>query len=218
MSIAAFDEAAGNHPLGSGEVPGHRIMKRYSGADVTVYQNLTDPSEISIAYRGSDFLNPHTVLGDIKSDIAIAFGLEGFDSKFINAKSLYNRVAKENSGSRIHLTGHSLGGGEAAYVARATGAQADVFNPGIGIDAPFRSLFGEENPNIHIRRVPFDPISIGGEFPSEGDETWYWPGNANVHGISGIRAGREIAHPSTTRALRKKAFNAGLEWVVSSIL
>jgi len=71
----------------------------------------------------------------------------------------------------------------AAYVSRHTGAKATIYNPGIGIDAIYRTATGATNPNIEIARVPLDPVSVGAEFPSEGKETWYAPKELNVHGL-----------------------------------
>jgi len=178
MSEEAYNEAGG---IGPGTVKGHKILKKYSGRDATVYEN-PQSGELTIAYRGTR-IDRHP-LSDLTADAALALGLEGYNSRFQSSDALYKKLRKARPKTKIHLTGHSLGGGEAAYVARNhKNAEADVFNPGIGVDAIGRTLVGERQSNIHIHRVPLDPLSIGSELPSEGDMNRYGANQWNVHGL-----------------------------------
>lgn len=163
MSQAAYSEGTADN------ITGHRLLPKYSDADYSTYRNLST-GELTIAFRGSKF---HKYLGDYRADTMIALGLEGYDPKFQKALEVYDSVHEAFPDSRLTLTGHSLGGGEAAYVARKRGAPAEAFDPGIGIDAIYRTIRGKRNNNIHIRRNPLDPVSIGGEFPSEGKVSRY---------------------------------------------
>jgi len=108
MSSGAYSEGTADN------IPRHRLLPQYSGADYSTYRNLST-GELTIAYRGSKF---HKYLGDYRSDGMIALGLEGYDPKFQKALEIYDTVHEAFPDARLSLTGHSLGGGEAAYVAR----------------------------------------------------------------------------------------------------
>jgi len=169
-------EEAGRH--GTGNIVGHEIIRSMSGEDSTVYRNSA--GQFIIAYRGTRF-DRHP-FSDAAADIAIATGFEFKSPRFQKALSTYWALRQLHPKADIHLTGHSLGGGMAAYVARATGEGATVYNPGIGIDAIPRTIVGVRNPHIEIHRVPTDPLSVGSELPSEGIMKRYRQRQYNPHG------------------------------------
>lgn len=184
MSNAAYNEAGSSHPFsGDLEAPSYEKMVRHlSGSDSTVYHNLDHPDEYTIAYRGSRF--ERHLASDTGADLAIATGLEGYNPRFRKALATYDALRLEHPKASIHLTGHSLGGGEAMYVSRQRGAKATAFDPGMGIDAFVRTLRGVRNGNIDIERVPLDPVSALSELPSEGTMHWYRPRTYNPHNLS----------------------------------
>jgi len=178
-SNASYAEAG---RYGSPDIYGHEFVRNLSDSDSSVYTNKL--GQYIIAYRGSRF-DRHA--SDYAADASLVFGLEGWNPRFVHALTKYRKVKVLAGDNAVHLTGHSLGGAEAAYVARQTGAKATIYNPGIGIDAILRTATGARHPNIEIARVPIDPLSVGAEFPSEGKETWYRPRGLNPHSMGNFK-------------------------------
>ncbi len=102
-----------------------------SGMGAVAIQNL-DTKEVVIAYRGTDAIerNVKEAIKDYETDLAIASGgnkvVEAGLNQFQDAYNFYECI-KKNTGitdpSKITITGHSLGGGLAQYVAYKTKGQ-----------------------------------------------------------------------------------------------
>ncbi len=102
-----------------------------SGMGAVAFQN-PDTKEIVIAYRGTHGIerNIKEAIKDYEADLAIASGgnkvVEAGLNQFQDAYNFYECI-KKNTGitdpSKITITGHSLGGGLAQYVAYKTKGQ-----------------------------------------------------------------------------------------------
>ncbi len=99
-------------------LPGYSIIKSArvtdSGMQAVAYQNLTT-GEILISYQGTNLSDPAMAAAQIAADKDLALGKT--PPMFIDAAAFYDRVRKENGNTPIYLTGHSIGGGAAEYIA-----------------------------------------------------------------------------------------------------
>ena len=102
-----------------------------SGMGAVAIQNL-DTKEVVIAYRGTDAIerNVKEAIKDYETDLAIASGgnkvVEAGLNQFQDAYIFYECIKKDTGitdPSKITITGHSLGGGLAQYVAYKTKGQ-----------------------------------------------------------------------------------------------
>lgn len=114
------------------QTAGWSIDRDLSGKNAAVY---TKDGKVSISYRGTDFTNPD----DVEADAHIMVGKQKHSERFKEAEDLYKRArTKYGDKSQFRLTGHSLGGSQAAHVARKFADKHDttaaVFNPGRGVD------------------------------------------------------------------------------------
>ena len=133
-------------------LPGWEIVENLSDNYSTVFKNKND---IVISYRGT---NP-THLEDLVADTHIAIGNEKGSIRFQNALSKYNLVKQiMGKNSNVIVTGHSLGGSLAHYVAKNTGAESHLFNLGSSpLDFVKNNTF-DYNENIY--HIDGDPLSM----------------------------------------------------------
>jgi len=82
--------------------------------------------DIIIAYRGTE----PSQLNDLATDVEMFTGY--LNGQFDDALSFYDEVASENPDKNITLTGHSLGGALASYVAINRGVRCDNINGATG--------------------------------------------------------------------------------------
>jgi hypothetical protein len=90
-----------------------------------------------ISYRGTNPLD----VADLAADAAIALGWNHMSGRFWEADRTYQAAVKKYGADNVEVTGHSLGGAEALYVARKYGAGGTVFNPG---ESPFGEYAEEQ--------------------------------------------------------------------------
>ncbi|MBZ0328735.1 type VI secretion system tip protein VgrG [Halomonas sp. ANAO-440] len=79
-----------------------------------------DSLELALAFKGTNF----SVTEDIKNNLAQGMNINA--EYYERAVSLGNSL--KESGAKIHITGHSLGGGLASAASRASGLSATTFN------------------------------------------------------------------------------------------
>lgn len=89
-----------------------------SGPDHTVYHKA---GKAKVAYRGTRPSN----FKDLAADALLAVGLQDKSNRFKRAVRTAERV-KQKYGD-VSVTGHSLGGAQAAYVSRAVGVKGTGF-------------------------------------------------------------------------------------------
>ena len=111
-------------------VKGWKLDPELSGVNRSVY---TKDGKAKVAYRGTDLTNPKTRFADLGTDVLVGLGLQGLSSRVKNAKRTAELTAQKYGRENTSLTGHSLGGTQAAQVSRATGLPATGFNTGWGL-------------------------------------------------------------------------------------
>lgn len=139
---------------------------------------LVSGSDAILAYKGTNAKD----FSDLKADFDIA--VDGFDysgdTRFEQATAQFDKARADHPGVNFKVTGHSLGGSEAMWVARENpGVTANVFNPGIvgpsgeeTIDIGSMNTildifglrdkdYGSEYNNINVLRMDGDLVSAG---------------------------------------------------------
>ncbi|WP_443946647.1 DUF6443 domain-containing protein [Pedobacter sp. AW1-32] len=96
--------------------------------------------------------------GDVIADISQPMGTS---SQYAQASANAIQISNTLGDSELTFTGHSLGGGEAALNAYATGRDAITFNPAGLSDKTIKKYAGEKNPssNIDAYIMRTDPLN-----------------------------------------------------------
>lgn len=147
-------------------LPGYAIDDVLSSPDHVVLHN-DSAKKLIVAYRGTDVGNA----SDLSADVTIAKDGVSYkdDPRFTQAVWQYQMATVKYNDYDAKVTGHSLGGSQAAWVSRETGAEAHVFNPGMvgmkltqDMSASFGYLkAGGQYDNMHIYRMDGDVVSGG---------------------------------------------------------
>ena len=99
-------------------LPGYKYLDsarvESSGMQAVAYQNLTT-GEIVISYQGTNLSDPAMAAAQIAADKDLALGKT--PPMFIDARAFYDEVRKDYGNTPIYVTGHSIGGGAAEYIA-----------------------------------------------------------------------------------------------------
>lgn len=165
----------------------------------------------TIAYRGTDLF--HANASDLVADLELTLGMNDVAQRFHQAEDIYSKTVAKYGEGNVEVTGHSLGGAEALYVARNHHISGTVFNPGqVPVGDYAAKEFGEtlEGTNKSdvttvlttdhwLRNFPdrykfgADAISVSSEaFPEKrvyverkdyGWKTWGLIGSLNAHGL-----------------------------------
>ena len=110
-------------------LPGYSVDARLSSNDHVVLRNDAEKKAI-VAYRGTDVGN----VSDLAADYHIATKGDDFSEsiRFHKAMTDYRNARESLPGYDFTVTGHSLGGAQAMWVARQDpSVNAVVFNPGV---------------------------------------------------------------------------------------
>lgn len=126
---------------------GYEIDTELSGPDRRVY--VRDKSDVVIAFRGTNPQNKR----DIWADLAMVGHLEQKTNRFKNSLDVSRRAVEKYGKENIRVTGHSLGGSQAIYVANQLDLKGDAYNPFTTNDLKNES----SKFNVHI--TPGDPVS-----------------------------------------------------------
>jgi RHS repeat-associated protein len=184
--------------------PGYRLLSIYSvnpdgsGTNAVVYQNKAN-GNIIIAYEGTDSLS------DYGTDAANAAGYKS--SRYTAAVDIANSIMQQYQNNNVIVTGHSLGGGEAALVGAATGLTTITFNAA-GVDPTQYGDSSSNTGNITNYSILGEPLSTS-QFSNpllpqaQGTQiilapvTYPTAGNALNHSMSSVLAA--IGAPSPGR-------------------
>ena len=112
---------------------GYTLDNELSNNDAAVYSK---GDHVAIAWRGTKLDNA----SDLATDAKIMSGEQAGTKRFREAEDLYQKVRKKHKTKKMSLTGHSLGGSQAAHIGeKYADAKHNtvVFNPGRGIDAGY---------------------------------------------------------------------------------
>ena len=129
FSVLAMDAYYHNNDQGDQTPPFDKISINVdypADADFAATAYKTGDNQITIAYRGTDNLNPFG--GDVWDGYGIAVGLTESQQQLVNAILFYQAVKKAHPNDEIILTGHSLGGALAGLVGSLYDEQAFVFD------------------------------------------------------------------------------------------
>lgn len=134
---------------GQQEVNGWQQDVQLSNHDRKVYHK---DGKAKVVFRGTDVKNKR----DIGTDALVALGLQDFSSRMRNATRTTDLAIKKYGKDNVSLTGHSLGGSQAAYVSRKLGVKATGFNAAMSpVDVLRKRTYG----NFHQVSTSNDPIS-----------------------------------------------------------
>jgi hypothetical protein len=106
---------------------------------VKVFVNYVYRS-VTVAFRGTYTKSLGSIKDDLRSDIAIAFGLESSNKRFHDSNKLFHVVKDKYPGYKIDVTGHSLGGQITKYMTDRNLDVVDtnyIFSRGSGVFEPF---------------------------------------------------------------------------------
>lgn len=158
---AAMSQAAYSHR----EVPGYTRDTQLSSADWDVYVN-DQTKRATIAFRGTDASHPwkSTFWRDMGADAARYFGAEKINSRFKRVDRVTQQVIDKYGGvDNVEVTGHSLGGAEAAYVSDKYKVHATTYNALVTPRDIIRNRAGKEDWSNVTQNITFgDPFSTGG--------------------------------------------------------
>jgi hypothetical protein len=135
--------------------PGYKLLSIYSvnpdgsGTNAVVYQNIQNRNLI-IAYEGTSSLS------DWGTNAANVAGIQS--SRYTAAVDIANSLMQQYQNNTITVTGHSLGGGEAALVGAATGLTTITFNAA-GVDPTQYGHSSADTGNITNYSILGEPVS-----------------------------------------------------------
>lgn len=163
---------------GAQEVDGWEKDVELSNENRTVYQK---EGKAKVAFRGT---NPKN-LKDLGTDLLVGLGLQDKSSRMKNAVKATDMVIAKYGKENVSLTGHSLGGSQAAYVSRARGLDATGFNAAFSrVDEVRNRTYSK----FHAVQTKSDPI--GGTVRNVrkvGKKTWVNSNSWNPHALSNFR-------------------------------
>lgn len=169
---AALSQAAYS---GTQEVHGWEKDIELSNENRTVYHK---GGKAKIAFRGTNVRN----IKDLGTDVLVGMGLQDKSSRMKNALKTTDLAIAKYGKENVSLTGHSLGGSQAAYVSRKRGLKGTGFNPAWSkIDEMRNRTYS----HFHAIQIASDPISAGtAKIGKIGKKTWVHSKTWNPHAIS----------------------------------
>ncbi len=137
---------------------------------------LSNGKDMIIAYRGTE----PTTREDIRNDIAMA--RNRLPAQATDAIAVYDKVARENPGMDISVTGHSLGGSLGEIVSGIRGVFAATFNA-YGVRDMFKSGIKLKENNVinYVNEKDYIAMVNGQSHIGEIYAVPEKPGSANSH-------------------------------------
>lgn len=131
---------------------GYDIDTELSGPDRRVYVN--SQKKAIIAFRGTNPSNKR----DVWADLAMAAHLESKTNRFKNSLDVSRRAVDKYGAENIQVTGHSLGGSQAIYVANKLNLAGEAYNPFIS------SSIRNKSDKFKVHVTVGDPVSYPGTY------------------------------------------------------
>jgi hypothetical protein len=196
----ALSEAA--YKGGNSAPTGYSVVKNYTikddGTDAVLFKN-DQTGGLVLAYCGSRF-----TIGDWWTNFVNAFGYRA--SRYVAAEKIALTVQDQNPGVSITFVGHSLGGGQAALAAAATGLDAITFNAS-GVNPANYGCQMPAQGQITNYRIVGEPLTTLQTFMpliprALGTQKDMWPvtvptpGNGLNHGIDAVGSALNAYHGS----------------------
>ena len=91
------------------------------------YSTYVKNGKAQVAYRGTD-LKGKNKWRDLGADILVGLGLQDLSNRVKKSVRVADRAAAKYGRENTSLTGHSLGGSQAAYAPRKTGLRGTGYN------------------------------------------------------------------------------------------
>lgn len=155
MSAASY----GHRPI-----PGYTRDDSLSSADWDVYVNDMT-GNATIAFRGTDIKHPYksTFWRDLGADTAVLFGAQKLNNRFKRVDRITKQVIDKYGYNNVTLTGHSLGGAEAAYASNKYKLNAITYNAFVSPIDVVKNRFGATDwSNVTQNIVLGDPVASYG--------------------------------------------------------
>ena len=139
---------------------GYKYDPKLSTREQKVFFNPNTKKAV-MAFRGTDPNDKKTKTKDFISDLAILSGTQRFNKRFRDSDDEFQKLKTKYAGYDVDVTGHSLGGALADYVAKRSIGRiggAYTYSRGTGPMDMFRNS-SYKTFDISNR---FDPISLSG--------------------------------------------------------
>ena len=139
---------------------GYKYDPKLSTREQKVFYNPVTRRAV-MAFRGTDPHDKKTIVKDFISDAAIFTGTQRFNKRFRKSDDEFQKLKTKYAGYDVDVTGHSLGGALADYVAKRNIGRigsAYTYSRGTGPVDMFRNS-SYKTFDISNR---FDPISLSG--------------------------------------------------------
>lgn len=140
----------------------------------------TKDGKAKVAFAGTNFAKRRWI-DDVGSDLLVGLGLQDYSSRMKNAKKTTDAAIQKYGKDNVSLTGHSLGGSQAAYVSRARGLNASGFNAAW---SPVDLLRKRTYSKFSNMTATGDPISALGRGLSRMKQVKVKAKSSNAHGLS----------------------------------
>lgn len=112
---------------------------------------------VVVAFRGTEDLK-----SDLLPDLHIAMGKQHQSPRFIRDLRFFEKIKSLYRGFKFHVTGHSLGGGIANFIAdKHSDVEGKTFNAGRGLDMKyFKRLISGKRNKLENYRTGGDIVSL----------------------------------------------------------
>ncbi len=149
------------------------FLPQHSNSNISTFHKKDDPSNLTIAYRGTIPFFGKRTKQDLMTDIGFGAGLGQLQPDLKRRKERTNDIIRELKPTNLNIVGHSLGGIAANYVVanskkvRRNLTSSQTYNAGFNPIANSGVAVSEKNKEklkdkvVHYS-VRGDPISYGG--------------------------------------------------------
>lgn len=171
---------------------GYQVDSELSGPDRRIYHQ--DGKNVVVAFRGTNLNNTR----DIGANAAMGFHVQGFTNRFKNSLDVTKRAVKKYGLENVSVTGHSMGGSQAVYVANKLNLGGAAYNP----YTSWSNKNTSDKFKVHI--AVGDPVSSPGMFiPGQKNITYHAPKASFWKDAGGYAAVTAINNNEKLAAVKK---------------